>query len=335
MHPALRRWSRRAAVTAVVVLFTVELILGWPSLAAALSQLRAPKPGWLAAAVFAETAAMAAYARMQRHLLLSAGVRVPLYQHVALAYAAHSLSVTLPGGPAFSTHFNFQQMRRFGATPAIASWCIALSGILSAAALAIAAGAIAAHGTPQSHTLIGFAVAVVLITLGIRGIRHHPEAIEPATRAAMACLNRVRHKPETQGVDRIRRFMEQLRAAHLTPRHAAAAAGFATLNWLLDAGCLWLCFHAVSDRPVNATSVLLAFCAGMAAGSITIIPGGLGLIDSALILGLLADGVATPTAVATVVLYRIVSFGFIIGAGWITWLVIRRRPTEGRRLSRV
>jgi uncharacterized membrane protein YbhN (UPF0104 family) len=34
--------------------------------------------------------------------------------------------------------------------------------------------------------------------------------------------------------------------------------------------------------------------------------------------------VATSTAIATVVLYRIISFGFIIGVGWITWLIIRR-----------
>jgi uncharacterized protein (TIRG00374 family) len=62
----------------------------------------------------------------------------------------------------------------------------------------------------------------------------------------------------------------------------------------------------------------------MAAGTITLIPGGLGIIDSALILGLVAGGVDTPTAIATVVLYRIISFGFIISAGWISWLIIRR-----------
>jgi uncharacterized protein (TIRG00374 family) len=70
--------------------------------------------------------------------------------------------------------------------------------------------------------------------------------------------------------------------------------------------------------------LLLAYCAGMAAGTITIIPGGLGLIDSALILGLVTGGVPTSTAIATVVLYRIISLGFIVGVGWIMWLIIRR-----------
>ncbi|MEV6863426.1 YbhN family protein [Streptosporangium subroseum] len=317
------------AVAALPALFAVELTLGWPSLTSALSQLRAPDPGWLTAAVAAELVAMGAYARMQRRLLRSAGVRVPIHRHLALAYAAHSLSVTLPGGPAFSTQFNYQQMRRFGATPAIASWCIALSGILSATALAVltAAGGLAARGAPQWHSLAGFIVAAVLIILGVRQITRHPEALEPATRAALARINWLRHRPAAHGLDGIRGFIDQLRLARLTPAHAAAAAAFAVLNWLLDAACLGACVLAVGGS-VGATELLLAFCAGMAASSITLIPAGLGVIDSALIFGLLAGGTDTATAITAVVLYRIISFGFIIGIGWILWLIIRRRQSR-------
>ncbi|MGI5516082.1 lysylphosphatidylglycerol synthase transmembrane domain-containing protein [Streptomyces sp. CA-106131] len=321
-----RRWLRPAAVAALLALFTIELILGWSSLTAALSQLRAPRPLWFAVALIAELAAVNCYGRMQRRLLRSAGVSRPVHQHIALAYAAHSLSVTIPGGPAFSTHFNYQQMRRFGATPAVASWCIALSGMLSAAALAVitAASALASHGALLWRSLLTLTLAILLLTVGIRRITRHPEKVEPATRAALAKINRLRHHPDAEGLDRIRGFVEQLRATRLAPRHAVAAATYAVLNWVLDAGCLWLCFHAVSGSGVSNAQLLFAFCAGMTAGTVTIIPGGLGLIDSALILGLVTGGVTTSTAIATVVLYRIISFGFIVGAGWITWLIIRR-----------
>ncbi|GGK34110.1 membrane protein [Pilimelia terevasa] len=325
-----RAWVRRAAVLGLLGLLAVELVLGWPSLTSALSHLRAPHAGWLAGAVAAELASMGMYARMQRRLLLSAGVRVSIRRHVALAYAAHSLSVTLPGGPAFSTRFNYQQMRRFGATPAVASWCIALSGILSATALAVvtAAGVLTANGTPQLLALAALAVAGLLITLGVRQVTHHPERLKPAARAALARVNRIRRRPAAAGLDRLRAFVDQLRAARLTPTHAAAAGTYATLNWLLDAGCLWMCFLAVGGGRIGVTQLLLAFCAGMAAASITIVPGGLGVIDSALILGLVAGGVDTGTAIATVVLYRIISFGFVIGAGWVSWLVIRYRTAH-------
>ncbi|XVU27745.1 lysylphosphatidylglycerol synthase transmembrane domain-containing protein [Actinoplanes sp. CA-054009] len=322
-----RRWIRRGAVAAIIVLFAVELVLGWPALTSALGQLQAPSPHWLAAAVVAELAAMGMYARMQNTLLRSAGLRVPMYRNVALAYAAHSLNETLPGGPAFSTSFNYQQLRRFGATPAVASWCIALSGILSTAALAVvtAVGALASDGTPHWSSLAGLALVIVLLVAGARWISRNPARVDSAARTALSKVNRIRRRPAEQGLEAVRGFVGQLGAARLTPGRGFAAAVFAVLNWGFDAVCLWICVRAVSDAPINATQLLLAFCAGMAAGTVTIVPGGLGIIDSALILGLVAGGVATSTAIAAVVLYRIISFGFIIGLGWLWWLIMRRR----------
>jgi uncharacterized membrane protein YbhN (UPF0104 family) len=52
------------------------------------------------------------------------------------------------------------------------------------------------------------------------------------------------------------------------------------------------------------------------------------VVDGALILGLVAGGITSASAVAAVVLYRLISFGFIIGAGWLVWLVIRYRTVR-------
>jgi uncharacterized membrane protein YbhN (UPF0104 family) len=274
---------------------------------------------------------MSAYAHMQRRLLTSAGVRASGFDHVRLAYAAHSLNETLPGGPAFSTRLNYQQMRRFGASPAIASWAIALSGILSSAALAAitVGGALWAGGATHWIHFLGLAGGAVLLILGVRQVTRHPSVVD----GPLAAFNRLRRRPEIEGRDRITGFLDQLRAARLRPVHAGAAAVLALLNWLLDAACLWLCFNAVGEHPAASATTVLAFCAAMAAGSLTIVPGGLGIVDSALILGLIAGGVASPAAVATVVLYRVISFGFIMSLGWIFWLQIRlqtNRPAVPR-----
>lgn len=322
----VRSWLRWGLVLGFLALFTVELVLGRQALASALSELRAPRPGWFVAALLAELAAMATYARMQRRLLLSGGLRVPLRRELALTYAAHSLNETLPGGPAFSTRLNYQQMRRFGATPALASWCIALSGILSTAALAVitAVAALAAHGTPPWLTLAGMAVGAVAVTVGLRRVTRRPDILLGAARPALRRLNRLRRRDADDGLDRLRAFLRELRGARLSAGHGTAAAVYALLNWLLDAACLWLCLHAVTDQEISGFQLLLAFCAGMAAGTLTIVPGGLGVIDNALILGLLAGGLGTSTAIAAVVLYRLINLGVVTGAGWITWLVIRR-----------
>jgi threonine/homoserine/homoserine lactone efflux protein len=68
----------------------------------------------------------------------------------------------------------------------------------------------------------------------------------------------------------------------------------------------------------------------MAAGSITVVPGGLGIIDGALVLGLIAGGMTTEVAIAVVVLYRVITLGFIIGVGWLSYLAIREPRVPGR-----
>jgi uncharacterized membrane protein YbhN (UPF0104 family) len=322
---------RRLVVAGVVVLILVgEAVWAWPDLVEALLELRSPHPGPVAVAVFAAISSMRAYARMQRRLLRSAGIRVPLVRHIQLAYAAHSLSVTLPGGPAFSTTFNYRQMRRFGASAGIASWCIALSGILSAAALALisAAAGIAVGGTPAWPTLIGLLTAGVLVTAGVTRIARNPATLQRITRRGMAGVNKVRKRPLEHGVERITGFLDQLRSVRLGPAHATVAITYAVANWLLDAVCLWMCCLAVGAESITTTQLLVAYCAGMAAASIPVAPGGLGIIDSALILGLVAGGVPGSTAIAAVVLYRLISLGFIVGAGWIIWLVMRRRNAK-------
>jgi uncharacterized membrane protein YbhN (UPF0104 family) len=323
-----RGWVRPAGTAVVLILFAVELVVGWPALSDALRQLRTPHLGWLTLVVLAELAAMSAYARLQRRLLRSAGVRSSYRDNARLVYAAHSLNETLPGGPAFSTRFNFQHLRRLGAGPAVASWVIALSGILSTTALALitTAGAFAAGGAVDWPRLAGLLAVAALVGFGLRRLTARPHAADALIRRPLAAVNRLRRRPEDAGRDRITGFVSQLRAARLRPVDGVIAAVSALLNWLFDAAALWLCFYAVGGRPPSATVVLLAFGAAMAAGSVTIVPGGLGIVDGALVLGLAMSGTALPVSVAAVVLYRIVSFGFVIGLGWFSWFRLRLCP---------
>jgi uncharacterized protein (TIRG00374 family) len=321
-------WRRRTVVVSIVVLILgVELILGWRALAGALHQLREPHWGWVAGAVAAELASMGSFARMQRALLRGAGTKVSMRKHVATAYAAHSLSSTLPGGPVFSTTFNFQQLRRYGASAAVASWCIALSGVLSTGALIVigSVGGLLTRHSGSWHSLAMYAVAALAIAFGVRLVAEHPHWLDRPVRAVLGGVNRVRRRPPGHGQDALLGFVEQLRSIRVHPARFGAAAGLALLNWLFDALCLWMCCVAVGSPGINATKLVIAYCAGMAAASVPIVPGGLGVVDGALILGLVAGGLPSAYAVAAVVLYRLVSFGFIIGLGWLFWLAIRAK----------
>jgi uncharacterized membrane protein YbhN (UPF0104 family) len=319
-------------VAAVVVLIVgVELVLGWHPLVGAMRELRRPHWWWLLGAVAVEMASMGTFARMQRTLLRGAGTKVSIRAHVATAYAAHSLSTTLPGGPVFSTTFNFQQMRRFGASPAVASWCIALSGVLSTGALVVigAAGGLLTRHSGSWHSLVVYGVVALIVAVGVRLVAEHPHWLDRPVRNVLGGVNRVRRRPADHGHAQVLSFVEQLRAIRVRPANFAAAAVLALLNWLLDAACLWMCCAAVGASGINATKLVIAYCAGMAAASVPIVPGGLGVVDAALILGLIAGGLPAASAIAAVVLYRLVSLGFIIGLGWLAWLAIRSRRRQG------
>jgi len=321
-------WRRGPVVAAVVVLILgVELLFGWSSLAGAIAQLRAPQWNWVLGALAVELASMGTYARMQRALLYGAGTKVSISKHVATAYAAHSLSATLPGGPLFSTTFNFQQMRRFGASPAVASWCIALSGTLSTGALIVigSTGGILARNSDSWRALVGYAVCALAIAYGVRLIAAHPHWLDRPVHGLLGGVNRMRRRPPGHGEDKLFSFVEQLRGVRVHPVAFTAAIVLALLNWLFDALCLWMCCVAVGAPTINATQLVIAYCAGMAAASVPIVPGGLGVVDGALVLGLVAGGLTSSYALAAVVLYRLISFGFIIGLGWLVWLGIRLR----------
>jgi hypothetical protein len=291
----------------------------------------------LALALLAEAASMAMYARMQRRLLRAAGTAIPLSQAVGLAYAAHSLSVTLPGGPAFSSAFNFQQMRRFGATSAVASWATAMSGVLSMAALA-AVGALAAALAERSDgptAVLSTVLPALAIGLFAQVLAQRPQWLLHPAVAGLGLFNRLLRRPPERGQEAVRRFLEQLATVHVRRRDRLAASGFALANWAFDGlGFALACFAAgLHGNGIAPDHLVVAYAAGMAASTISLIPGGLGVVDGALVLGLVAGGVHTRRAIGAVVLYRLISLGVIGAVGWLVWLTLRIRDKPTPRVT--
>jgi len=335
---ALRRSStwwrgggRRRLVRAVLVaLLVAEAAVGGHALVTALGRLTEPAWPWVAVAVLAELTSMVAYGRMQQRLLRAEAVPVRLSTAVRLAYAAHALSISLPGGPVFSTAYNFRRMRTLGASAAVASWCIALSGVLSAAALvALAAVAELLRGSTDglASTLLHLAGAAAAL-LAVRMLGRRPGWLHRGATAGLAVLNRLRRRPPATGLDQVHDTLDRLVAVRLPRAELGAAAGQALLNWVLDALALVLCIRAVGGEVPGLLPLLLAYAAGMTAASLTIVPGGLGVVDGALVLGLVTAGTAAGPAIAAVVLYRLLSLGLVGGIGWALYLLDRRRADD-------
>lgn len=87
---------------------------------------------------------------------------------------------------------------------------------------------------------------------------------------------------------------------------AAAGSGFmwAVLNWIADALCLVLAIEAVG-AAVPWHRVLLVWSAGIGARSFSPTPGGIGVVEAAMIAALVVAGVRPAQAVAAVLIYRL------------------------------
>ena len=103
--------------------------------------------------------------------------------------------------------------------------------------------------------------------------------------------------------------------------------GLALANWLADAAVL-----AVSIRATGAAvpwhDLLLVYGVGIAAQSLNITPGGLGVTEGSLSLALAATGLCASHALAAVLLYRLASFWLVALAGWLVVFWLRRPRTR-------
>jgi hypothetical protein len=71
------------------------------------------------------------------------------------------------------------------------------------------------------------------------------------------------------------------------------------------------------DAPIPWTGLLLAYGAGQLAATLPITPGGLGVVEGSITVALVAFGGAETSTVDAVLLYRIISFWFILALGWL------------------
>jgi hypothetical protein len=102
----------------------------------------------------------------------------------------------------------------------------------------------------------------------------------------------------------------------LSPRLIAGSFLPALLNWIFDCACLAASIYAVSGR-VPWPGLLVAYAVAQLAASLPITPGGIGVVEGVMTVLLVAYGMHSATAVAAVLLYRIISFWSLVPLGWV------------------
>ena len=309
------RWVLIAGLTAVAV---TTVISEWGTLRSAFKELGHLHWGTLRWAIYAEALAMIAFAQLTRLLLRAGGVNLGMGSMVGLTLASNAVALTLPGGPAWAVTFSFDQLRRRGVSRALTAYALAVTWTLSAVALVtIALVGIDFAGDVGPAAPFRIVASVCTVALGVLVIGSVVVLRLPRSRAAVG--RRVDRLRESSRWSKLGEFvhttqteLSQVRVrAPLLLRCIAAAL----LNWIYDCGCLVFSILAVGGH-VPWQGVLAAYGLTQLAAALPITPGGIGVVEGSLTVLLVAYHMPTATAMASVIVYRIISFWILVPVGW-------------------
>nr|WP_296776265.1 YbhN family protein [Rhodococcus sp. (in: high G+C Gram-positive bacteria)] len=321
------RWLKWLAGIALVCLLVGEGIYLWPRLHESWQALTEIHWGWLAACVATQAISLSAFGRVQKQLLQAGGVRVRQSKSLSVIYGSTAMALTLPAGQVFSTAFTYRETRRWGASPVVASWQLAISGVIAAAGLAAlgVGGALLVGGSVNTFTLVLPILGVLAIILAVRYVSAHPQSIRSAARWVLHKVNDFRNQPADTGQERIDEIIEQVQSVQLGKVDGALTLSWSAVHRLADVACLGFACYAVGADP-RLSGLLFAFAAAKAVGSVPLAPGGLVVVDATLIALLTsAASISASQAVAAAFVYRGVSFILVAIVGWIVFLVLFRK----------
>lgn len=324
---------------AVVALLALDSQRG--ELSGALSDLASLRPVWVVVASVAELGSMLAFAFQQEVLLDAAGRPLRRRWLVGFTFAGNSVNNSFPAGSALATAWAYRQLRRQGATEAVASWeLVALVvssgiglGLLVAGALVLPGSTSVVPGLAEvAWPFLGLTVLAGLAWLRVSDLAGWARRRRGASAPGDA---------EEDGRDRallrrasglVERWLEGIAVIRPSLPAVGLTMVWSLLNWGLDAACLALSFVALGAH-VPWPGLLVAYGAGQLASNLPITPGGIGVVEGSLVIALVAFGGAHDATVAAVLLYRLLSFWLLLPVGWLCWIGLRR--SAGRAGQRV
>ncbi|HEX2736511.1 MAG TPA: YbhN family protein [Acidimicrobiia bacterium] len=321
-HRARRR-TLRIAFQIFAVALAVHLI--WPRIAgfkhvgAAFAR---GSPVAIVALVVFEAASLLSYGELVRVVLRSMGQDVSQNLVQRTTIVGTSLGRTLPGGTTAAMAVVVGALRRAGLDAVRATAALAASGMLSSFVLAlllVPAVVLAIVGGDSGSAALSVAVvaaAIVAVVVGIIPAVRNPAA---AGNLVERLLGRVPARfragldPAAVGGG-VQKAVEGVRElAH--DRHALRwGLAWATANWLFDVAALTAVAVTVG-RGTPLTAVLLAYVIGQLAAAVPLTPGGIGIVESAMIASFVAAGAPVAAATATVLGWRLFSFWLPILVG--------------------
>ena len=324
--PPRRSLAKRAAWLGVTL---VSLYVVAPSVLEVLGSwddVERLAPGWLAAMVVAQAAALVCLWVLQ-------GLALHERRWGAIAtsqLAGNALAKVAPGGGALGGALQYRMLVASGVAPSAAASGLIASGLLVfAVVLVLPVLAIPAllRGSVDHDLLVVSAFGLglfVLVTATGTLMLTADRPLEVVGRAVQRARNRLRPRsaPLRRLPERLRR--ERVRILATLGPHWKRALVATAGRWAFDYVTLLGALAAAGERA-RPGLVLLAFCAAQLLAQIPVTPGGLGFVEAGLTALLTLAGVTSSAALLTTFAYRLVSYWLPLPVGLAAWALHRRR----------
>nr|WP_078850183.1 lysylphosphatidylglycerol synthase transmembrane domain-containing protein [Streptomyces sp. NRRL F-5126] len=268
--------------------------------------------GWVVAAVLFSAAS---YVAAAMSLLGFVPERVPFLRTVSAQVAGSFVKIVAPaavGGVALNTRF----LQRSGVRPGLAVASVGASQlfglgahILLLAAFGYLTGTEKTTSLTPSRTVIAGLLTVAVLVLVVTAIPFLRKWVVTRLRSLFAGV-----------VPRMLDVLQQ-------PMKLATGIGGQLLLTGMFVMCLDASIRAFDNghQQLSYASIAVVFLAGNAIGSAAPTPGGVGAIDGALTLGLLAVGLPKEVAAPAVLLFRLMTLWVPVLPGWICFNQLTRR----------
>ncbi|MEU5184562.1 lysylphosphatidylglycerol synthase domain-containing protein [Streptomyces longwoodensis] len=286
-----------------VLLVAVVAVRHRSVLAEGLAQLRSAEWPWLLGAVGATCLTWVAAAVTRQGAVVQ---RLPGPRLLAVQFAAGAANHLLPTGLGASA-VNLRFMALCGVPLARSSAALALYLLAEAVArLGLLAGLLLAFPHALRPGTLVPSGAVGPLLAGLAGA---------ALLAGLALLLVRRLRAAVCGF--LRTALGEARSVHARPARALALWGGSLAFPALQAAGLVLVGRALG-LPVPTGHLALAYLAATAAVALVPTPGGIGSVEAALVVALVAAGGAVPAATAVVLAYRIITVWLPLVPGALT-----------------
>lgn len=321
------RWALEVVVLAGAALFVFSRVGNVAQLSHTFDTLRWH---WVGVGIAGELCSVTALSWLQQRVLRFGELPVRVRDLLPVTMASNAVAQSLPAGTLFAEGYAFRQYQRLGASSVLGLWAELSAGALEAAALAgvALAGAVVVGGglSLQLLPVLSFVCAGALVAAALF---RRTALLGKLIGSVLHWAQRWVPERYCERLGRASRPLARMECFRPSSAEWMLCLGAAAFNWALDAGVLTCGLLAVGG-PVPWRDLLLVYAATQLLVELPITPGGLGLVEGGLVELLTRFHVSAGQATAGTLVYRAISYWFLLLIGWgaASWLAMRNRRAE-------